>query len=311
MGIAVGSVAVGRMCRPGADGESRDCGSGRRCADDAGFTPAEIIIGVILVGILATGVTIKAIQLMDRARDSAAQKTLRAADVAAQAAFSVMLPGGQSNYASTALKTTGTLDGTAVTNVYTDAAANLVISAIQDQEPGLSLKSFGTTANKLKTMRADGQVWVEANNATLKNGADASFSGSANPNGHSARTTTVKNGVSIRAGEMIRMGIVAASGSTFCVISVADSSDGSISGDGWQAVDELLTLSGTNGSGADCGADVSTTGTANAEFYEMPGTPGTDPNLSQPVSNLTGNKTGQYVNTGVTPPGQTPPPPTT
>ena len=48
-------------------------------ADDAGFTPAEIIIGVILVGILATGVTIKAVQLMDQARDSAAQQTIRAA----------------------------------------------------------------------------------------------------------------------------------------------------------------------------------------------------------------------------------------
>ena len=291
MGIAVGSVAVGQMCRLGADGESRDCGGGRSRADDAGFTPAEIIIGVILVGILATGVTIKAIQLMDRARDSAAQKTLRAADVAAQAAFSVMLPGGQSNYASTALSNDGRLDDTKDKD-YSEDAANLVIAAIQDQEPGLSLKSFGTTANKLKTMRADGQVWVEANNATLKNGADATFSGSANPNGHSARTTTVKNGVSIRAGEMIRMGIVAASGSTFCVISVADSSDGSISGDGWQAVNELLSL---EADGADCGGDLSTDALDDAEFKEMPGTPGTDPNLSQPVSNLTGSAAHEYV----------------
>ena len=292
MGIAVGSVAEGQICRLGADGESRDCGSGRSRADDAGFTPAEIIIGVILVGILATGVTIKAIQLMDRARDSAAQKTLRAADVAAQAAFSVMLPGGQSNYASTALSTNGRLDD-AKDKDYSEDAAKLVIEAIQDQEPGLSLKSklVGTADTALTGMMSDGLVWVEVNNKTIKNTTADTFTGK-NPNGHSARTSTVKANVSIRAGEMIRLGIVAASGSTFCVISVADSSDGSISGDGWQAVNELLSL---GGDGADCGGDLSTEALSDKEFAEMPGTPGTDPNLSQPVDTLDGTNGHEYI----------------
>ena len=277
MGFETVSVEAGRISRPGVDGDAVSASGGRGRADDAGFTPAEIIIGVILVGILATGVTIKAIQLMDRARDSAAQKTLRAADVAAQAAFSVMLPGGQSNYASQKLTADNRLEAT--DKAYTEAAADLVIKAIQDQEPGISLKSKrGASAETaLNAMASDGQVWVEVNNKTIKNTAAQTIAGT-NPNGHSARTSTVALGVSIRAGEMIRLGIVAASGSTFCVISVADSSDGTISGDGWQAVNELLSI---GGKGADCGADISTADLVQKEFVEMPGTPGTDPSLSQ------------------------------
>ena len=295
MGLETVSARRVRHPRLGTEGAAAGIvPARRRRADDAGFTPAEIIIGVILVGILATGVTIKAIQLMDRARDSAAQKTLRAADVAAQAAFSVMLPGGQSNFASAAIQDGAVDHKKTGAKAYSTDADTKVIKAIQDQEPGLSIKSFGITADALKGMASDGQVWIEVNNIKISlSAAVTAFSG-ANPNGHTARTTSLAKDLSIRPGEMIRMGIVAASGSTFCVITVADSSDGTISGDGWQAVEELPTL---NGHGADCGADLSEADSADGEFKEMPGTPGTDPNLSQPIAAaaLKSGKEVEYV----------------
>ena len=246
--------------------------SSGECAADAGFTPAEIIIGVILVGILATGVTVKAVQLMDRARDSAAQRTLRAADVAAQAAFSVILPGGQSNFASKQLKSNKSIDGSS--NDYSDGANGEAMAALQAQEPGLQFTSYTIVGvDGLKDLVPDGTVWVEINNKEISNTTKQKLTGK-NPNGHTRRNTEVAKGVSIRAGEMIRLGIAAASGSTFCLISVADSSDGSLSGDGWQAVSELLTK---DGRGADCGADFSVGTVSSDEFKEMPGTPGTDP----------------------------------
>ena len=260
------------------------------CAADAGFTPAEIIIGVILVGILATGVTVKAVQLMDRARDSAAQKTLRSADVAAQAAFSVILPGGQSNFASKQLKSNKSIDGSS--NDYSSGANAAAMAALQAQEPGLQFTSYPVTgSDRLRNLTPDGTVWLKLNNKEIANSAEQKLTGS-NPNGHTPRTKTVRGGLSIRAGEMIRMGIIAASGSTFCLITVADSSDGSVSGDGWQAVSELLTKSGK---GADCGAELAQATSDDAEFKEMPGTPGTDPALTQPVTKLDSTNGKYYI----------------
>ena len=118
-------------------------------------------------------------------------------------------------------------------------------------------------------------------------------------------STTIGANTKIRAGDLIRLGIKSASGSSFCAILVADSSNGSVSGVGYQSVDEQGTI---DGSGADCGAKeayygVVTSGTAPAlthvcnatavttpgvtcehQFKEMPGTTGTDTSLSRPVS---------------------------
>ena len=53
---------------------------------------------------------------------------------------------------------------------------------------------------------------------------------------------------------MIWMGVVSASGSSFCVILVADSTAGAMTGEGYQAVDQAETQAGNGG--ADCGADI-------------------------------------------------------
>ena len=280
---------------PGCSGAALDGTPGRRggrAADDAGFTPAEIIIGVILVGILATGVTIKAVQMMDQARNSAAQTTLKTAASAAEGVFGIILKGGTSNYAGLNVDSAGKLlvNGTAATALYTDSVNKAMIENLNLQEPNITfLSTADTTANQfptggLKDYAPDGRVWTQVLGDKLETTSTVTLGGNNNPNRHQNRLYGSSPGVkatAVRAGELVRMGIVSSGGSSFCVIKVADSIGGIISGDGWQAVNEEQTL---KGAGADCGMEK--TPSTTDEFKEMPGTVGTDPTLSSPTGNL-------------------------
>lgn len=99
-----------------------------------------------------------------------------------------------------------------------------------------------------------------------------------NPNGSTRNITVIAQNTSITAGDLIRMGIVAATGNSFCVVLVSNDSHGRVTGEGWQAVNEALTQ---GGAGADCGTEG-----ANSSFVEMPDTPGTDAKPSAIVTAL-------------------------
>lgn len=262
-------------------------------ADDAGFTPAEIIIGVILVGILATGVTIKAVQMMEQARDSAAQSTLRTAAQAANGVFGIVLKGGTGNFAGLLVEADTTLgsklvglNGTAASGKYSETVIDDAITHLEKQEPNVTFRNSHESSPAFPDLNAyppDGAVWVEVNTARLKPTAAVTLADAGkNPNKHDNRlggASAISDKVAIRAGDLIRLGIVSAGGSTFCLVRVADSYDGIVSGDGWQAVNEKHTLAGM---GADCGAEVAD----NEQFKEMPKTVGTDPTMSSPTDNL-------------------------
>ena len=250
-------------------------------ADDAGFTPAEIIIGVILVGILATGVTIKAVQLMDQARDSAAQQTIRAAIAAAQGVYAIILPGGQNNYAGVPASTFGSTGQTA-------KATSESVKRLLEQAPNIDFIAKGATKVSAWTNGAQ-SAWVVVNGETVDSGTALATLGT-NPNGHGQDAAVAAN-TKIRPGDMIRMGVVSASGSSFCVVLVADSTSGIVTGEGYQAVDQAQTQANA---GADCGAEE----TAVAHiFKQMPKIVGTDPSMSSPIGKppLNGTNPGYYV----------------
>lgn len=75
-----------------------------------------------------------------------------------------------------------------------------------------------------------------------------------NPNGHNTggREAKVLKNTTVTAGDLVRLGIIAASGNSFCVILVANDSHNRVSGEGWQAVNEAYTQ---GAAGADCGAE--------------------------------------------------------
>ena len=253
---------------------------GGRRANDSGFTPAEIIIGVILLAILSTAVIAQALKLRQQAQDSAAMATLRSAVSAARGVYSIVLPGGRNNFAADPAATAAAVNVT---------AARLK-EKLEEQEPGIAFTDK-TTFGKIKDRTPDvNVVWVDlpATNAKL---AAAITSIDANPNGYSTGLRTALDvNTNIRAGDMIRLGLVAASGNSFCAILVQDSSNGQVSGIGYQSVNESATLAGF---GADCGAVGALTSTG---FKEMPNTPGTDPSLTGPSGEIKVDGTKAYGN---------------
>ena len=265
-------------------------------ADDSGFTPAEIIIGVILLAILSTSVVAQALQLRQQAQDSAAQTTLRSAVTAARSLYALTLPGGQNNFVGVRAGATTLADF--AHNSEAEAAA---VAALAVQEPNIQFKAYSSlsftsgVSGRVQTLTpSTTTVWVQVPYNSQKNGANPVSISQFNPNGFSPSDgliDTVPADVNIRPGDMIRLGIVSASGSSFCAILVADSSDGTVSGAGFQSVSEKSTQAGY---GADCGAADSSVNTAatSASFKEMPGTIGTDPSLSRPVDVTSGTAYG-------------------
>lgn len=88
-------------------------------------------------------------------------------------------------------------------------------------------------------------------------------------------TADVLANTTITAGDLLRLGVIAATGNSFCVILISNDSHGRVTREGWQATSEALTQAGKD---ADCGADVGgeTLSWDDKMFYAMPDTPGTD-----------------------------------
>lgn len=279
------SMHSGRFCPPGkSDHESTPGGSARRGgrrANDSGFTPAEIIIGVILLAILSTAVIAQALKLRQQAQDSAAMATIRSAVSAAQGVYAITLAGGTNNFAAEPSATATALGSDAAT----------VAGKLAEQEPGLNFVAKATF-NDIKDATPNvNRVWVDIPTTNLKVTGSQTIAGS-NPKGFTPAlhglNAAVADNTNIRAGDLIRLGLVGASGSSFCAILVPDSSTGDVSGVGYQSVNETATLTGY---GADCGLN----NTADNQFHEMPNTIGTDPSIVAPNGAIAADGTGAYA----------------
>ncbi|MDE0267746.1 MAG: hypothetical protein OXI96_01740 [Acidimicrobiaceae bacterium] len=205
---------------------------------------------------------------MGRARDSAAQTTLRTAVAAAQAVYANMLPGGYNNYS-----------GKAPVSGVIAAANQASVDSLNQEEPGITFETLTAyqSTSLAGTAPKPQSVWVQtiADASTeLKMPATAisawTSSTNKNPNTPGVAMPAVAASTSITAGDLVRMGVIAATGDSFCVILIGNDSHGRVSGEGWQATSEGARQAGY---GADCGAEA---GSAALPFREMPKTPGTD-----------------------------------
>ena len=241
------------------------------------------------MAILATGVTVKAVQLMGRARDSAAQTTLRTAVAAAQAVYANMLPGGYNNYS-----------GKAPVSGVIATANQAAVDSLNLEEPGITFEgvastSYGGTSGLTSLTPKPQTVWVDTiadADSELENTADVPATGgwttstNKNPNTSGVALPAVLDDTAITAGDLVRLGVIAATGDSFCVILVGNDSHGRVSGEGWQATSEGARQGGY---GADCGYNA---GSATLEFHEMPKTAGTDTKPSAIVDIATFKGTG-------------------
>ncbi|MDE0268423.1 MAG: hypothetical protein OXI96_05225, partial [Acidimicrobiaceae bacterium] len=214
-------------------------------------------------------------QLVAQAQDSRILSTLRSIVAAARVVYSTMLPGGYSNYALTVPDDAGNISN--ATSHSVDALTNAEPYVVfQDKASFGELATRRTRANTPNTVT----VWVQVNETTLDSGNnDIPITNHTNPNGSSGNTTDIPANTEIQAGDLIRMGVISASGNSFCVIMVNNSSNNRVSGFGWQSVSAELTRAGY---GADCGAEADPT----SIWHEMPDTPGTDLSLSTTVTSL-------------------------
>ena len=235
---------------------------------------------------------------MESARNGAAQKTLRTALAAAGAVYGDVLIDGRSNYAGTKTQSKKIYGGSGTptapsaafpdTTYTDDSASELAAVKLREKEPGLVFKDKAGFGILESTAPDASTVWVSVNSEDIKAASVGALTGT-NPNGHQGDATNPDNTI-IRAGELIRLGIISASGASFCVISVASSSDTRVTGEGYQSVSDTDTQ---RGAGADCGAETAATpaahdtaGTGATPWAQMPNTPGTDRTLSAKPSSL-------------------------
>ena len=236
------------------------------------------------------------------AADSVAQANLRIAERAARGVYALTLPEAQNNFAGV-YGTDSNVGGDAVDD--TDLAAEQkAIESLSQQEPDISFVPWSSIGGAVEsvmsgmavgsrddtTALSDARTAAEPDNSTIwvqmpyNTTAtshivtiDSLNTGALSEDPLSDRLVDkIKANTRIRAGDVIRMGVVSTSGSSFCVIVVANSSNKSVSGVGYQSVSKEATV---DGRGADCGAGSE----GSDRFKEMPGTIGTDPYLREPV----------------------------
>ena len=257
-------------------------------ANDSGLTKLQklTIVGAVFAVILVAG-TITAITIISivpealrDSRNSAAQRTLRAAHSSAQSVYGMVLPAGQSNFAATAVSDEGVIG-----NSLSDAS-RLAVRQLRNQEPNIDFVSKFNYGPIAEAPPSHSTVWVFVTGGELTTPTDVAIVGT-NPNGFGSHNNVIPKDTTILPGKMIILGVVAETGDSYCVVTVTDSTnDGIVSGEGYQSVTQENTGAGY---GADCGAEhlakhtPTTTDLTNA-FKEMPQTAGTDPILSTPIN---------------------------
>lgn len=210
-------------------------------------------------------------------------RRLRTAATAAQAVYGIVLPSGVGNFAAEPVSD-GRIGG--AVSAYDGRASRAAVEALVNQEPALVFQAkadYGDIAAKAADFRDNGApmepvIWVQVNGVQIDSGDSGITLPGETPNGYIARTTVIAPNTAIRTGDLIRLGVVTADGRSFCVIIVADSTGGAVSGDGWRGADAAFTAAGA---GADCGSEaIGSDGASSPEEYRsMPGTAGVDPAL--------------------------------
>ena len=229
-----------------------------------------VVWGATLLLVAVTTSCSKTNNIQIQQQDSEALRTLRAAIAAAYAVYATMQPGGYNNFAGTVPDANGDIPN----------ATTKALDALKGEEPNIAFQDIASKMVRPNRAALLNIVWVHVNETILdSDNTDILLTNYTNPNAFTRNSSPIAASTHIRAGDLIRMGTISASGSSFCVILVADDSHARVSGEGWQAVSAELTQVGY---GADCGAEADPT----SIWHEMPDTPGTDLSLSITTGNI-------------------------
>ena len=245
------------------------------------FILGTVVTLVILSVSFATWTIRRSVESGIRPFEHSPVRTLRSALAAAQAVYdATILPGDKSNFATQAPDSNGQISGgTAAT--YHRAHDDIVVDALKMEEPGITFQSKSDYGSIASHPGSPDTAWVQINGTSTSPAAIIPPGElGINPNGYANNPREITTDLVIQPAQLIRMGVKATSGNSFCVIVVADSSTGQVTGTGYQTVSAEHTQAGF---GADCGAEE----TDQNKWREMPNTPGTDIILTSHLSPIT------------------------
>lgn len=230
-----------------------------------------VVSVILVVTIVLTATTISQVGKLGRPppEHSTASTTIRTAIAAANIIYDTTLPGGKSNFAAQAPDSNGRISsGTAAT--YHRAHDDIAVNALQWEEPAIDFQTKDDYGSIASHPGSPFTVWVQINGTyTSPTAAISPSQMGINPNGYNNNSGGIPTHLIIQPAELIRMGVKTTSGDSFCVIIVADSSTGQVTGVGYQSISTEHTQAGF---GADCGAEE----TDQNKWREMPNTPGTE-----------------------------------
>ena len=194
----------------------RDARSQRRLfTGDRGAIAASLVeigVAMLAVGILTAGAVTSFTGFIDSASDSTARGRLTDAAATADQVYNWLRPGGQRCYSDTACL------------VDTNAGA---VAALQDAAGGQLTFAEWPDANAPSYFDDEGTIYVQVTASLYAQ------------NNNATDNTTNHNGIvgDPADGQWIRMAVRSGSGSTFCVIKVAQTSNPLFEGVGYQSVD--------------------------------------------------------------------------
>ena len=199
---------------------------------DKGFSMMEMLGAIAIAGIIAGAAIITIPRFLGRATNSQAIAALNTAAAEALEVYSRPLPGGDTNFANKVVLTT-------------DTAGSLTAAAVTKMNSSDSNLTYKDMDVDLGIMTATGGVETTMASGTAgnhKRGADAIQAMDDNDIWLAVAGTevwdTAASGVSVRPAQAVRMGTASSNGATFCVILVADTSDGNKLGRGFMSVTE-------------------------------------------------------------------------
>ena len=250
-------------------------------APDKGVTLQEVLIGIAIAAVLAAGSILIGARYIGQGQAASGRTTLQNAVLASEAVYARILPGGVRNWTGDAIP------AWAGTVTDPDKREDLTLAAVEnlnDLEESFRFIPVLPGVSNCSAARVLGSA-SDRDATELKIPAPASSDNCvgvvADLDDLPERTIWVH--VDIEAadvastGQVIRMGMQAADGSTMCLVSVKRGLGAGVAGRGWQAVDEDTSAA----TPADCGV-FDTTDAAKAA--ESPGTSGTDSSLPEPKS---------------------------
>lgn len=219
----------------------------QRYDDDGISILTELAIGIFIIALMSAGTYGVYLWLFSGAQDSSARTNLNTARINAESIYNRLQSGGVQNFC-----TRGADEPCYKTPIQDANVDNHVADLFNDAGEQLDFCTYAdtktTTPNSGTPAACDPEIWDWDNNTIWVDVNHADFS---------------HNGLTIRKGKMIRLGVRSASGATYCMVIVKDASDNDYVGTGYQATneedsEEHPVAGAVNKGWADCGAEYHT-----------------------------------------------------